>query len=466
MVTATRSKVTKGTLPDRKRTIRTYDAAMRYLSAQTDYEQMLRIRYNKDTFNLDRMSNLLTKLGNPQKKLQSVHIVGTKGKGSTATMLAEMLMACGYKVGLYTSPHICDIRERIRINGNIITQAQMTRLINRVQPLIEKMAGDKPTFFEIMTAMAFCEFADEKVDIAVVEAGLGGRLDSTNVLMPAVCGVTSISMDHMHQLGTTLGQIAAEKAGVFKANIPAISVQQVPEAKRMLKKHAKEANTQLLFTGEDIEFSYRVESSRQAGCHTRICLTTPRSRFEHLPVPLLGEHQALNCGLALALLDQLKSQGMKIDDEQAVKGLAAVTLAGRMEMISEDPRVLVDGAHNAASIQALLRAIGQHIPYDSMVMIFGCAADKDIAGMMDRIATGADKVIFTRASTNARAARPEDLAAAFEERSGREAQVTQSLADAMRVARSAVSREDLICVTGSFYLVGEAKLLMDSVAKA
>jgi len=462
MVTATRSKITKGSSSGRKRSIRTYDAAMRYLTSQTDYEQMLRVRYNRDTFSLDRMSNLLSKLGNPQRKLRAVQIVGTKGKGSTATMLAEMLIACGHKVGLYTSPHICDIRERIRINGNIITQAQMTRLINRIQPHIEKMAGDKPTFFEIITAMAFCEFADEQVDIAVVEAGLGGRLDSTNVLKPAVCGVTSISMDHMHQLGNTLGQIAAEKAGIFKANIPAISVQQVPEAKRTLKKHAKEANTPLMFTGEDIEFSYRVESSRQAGCHARICLTTPRSRFEHLPVPLLGEHQALNCGLALALLDQLKSQGMKIDDAQAMRGLAGVSLPGRMEMISDDPRVLVDGAHNAASIQALLRAIGQHIPYDSMVMIFGCAADKDIAGMMDRIATGADKVIFTRAAGNPRAARPEDLASAFEEHSGREAQVTQSFAEAMGVARSAVSREDLICVTGSFYLVGEAKVLFGS----
>jgi dihydrofolate synthase/folylpolyglutamate synthase len=430
------------------------------LFAQTDYEQMLRVRYNRDTFSLDRMRLLLKKLKNPQEKLRTVHIAGTKGKGSTATMLAEMVRACGYKVGLYTSPHVCDIRERIVVDGEKIGQAALARLICRAEPHIEKMASDKPTFFEIFTALAFCHFVDEVVDVAVVEAGLGGRLDSTNVLKPAVCGLTSISLDHMQQLGHTVGQIAAEKAGIFKGKTPAVSVPQSAEAKRVLRKIAKDVGAELLFTGEDIEFSYRVESSRQDGCHTRICLTTPRSRFEHLPVPLMGEHQALNCGLALALLDQLKNQGLAIDDSRAIQGLAGVYLPGRMEIISQDPRILVDGAHNAASIQALMRAMGQHIHYDSMVMIFGCAADKDIDGMMTQICTGADKVIFTRASSNARAARPQDLAEAYVQRCGREAQVTETLADALRVARSAVSREDIICVTGSFYLVGEAKTII------
>jgi dihydrofolate synthase/folylpolyglutamate synthase len=443
--------------------VRTYESALRYLYTQTDYEQMLRVRYNSDTFSLDRMRLLLKALGDPQDKFRTVHIAGTKGKGSTATMLAEMLRACKYKVGLYTSPHICDIRERIRVNGELIPMAHFARLVAAVQPKIEKM-DDKPTFFEIMTALAFVYYAEQKVDIAVIEAGLGGRLDSTNVLKPAVCGLTSISIDHIHQLGNTLGKIATEKAGIFKPDIPAISVPQETEAKRALRKVAREVNSRLMFTGEDIDFSYRVESSRQSGCHTRICLTTPRSRFEHLPVPVFGEHQAINCGLALALLDQLKQQGMRIDDDLAKAGLASVILPGRMEILSEDPRILVDGAHNAASMQALLRAIGQHIPYDSMVMIFGCAADKDIAGMLARVATGADKLIFTRAKSSPRAARPEDLAALYAEQCGREAQIAPTLADALATATSAASKEDLICVCGSFYLVGEAKLLLNSRA--
>jgi len=457
MVTATRS--TKKLSP-RKKAIRTYDSALKYLFGQTDYEQMLRVRYNRDTFNLDRMRLLLSGLGNPHTKLRAAHIAGTKGKGSTATMLAEMLRTCGYKVGLYTSPHICDVRERIRVDGEMISQAALTRLICQVEPIIAKMA-DKPTFFEIFTAMAFQHFANSGVDVAVVEAGLGGRLDSTNVLTPEVCGLTSISLDHIHQLGDTPAKIAAEKAGIFKRDIPAISVSQLPEVKRVLRKTARETGASLMFTGEDIDFSYRVESSRQNGCHARICLTTPRSRFEHLPVPLLGEHQALNCGLALAMLDQLKLKGYnQISDEKAIRGLSSVYIPGRMELVHRDPRILLDGAHNAASVQALMRAIGQHIPYDSMVMIFGCAADKDINGMMQQISTGADKVIFTRAAGNPRAARPEDLAEMYEQCSGRVAQVTDSLRSAMRIALNAVSREDIICVTGSFYLVGEAKMVL------
>jgi len=460
MVTATRSKDT-GKSTSRKRPARTYESALKYLRTHTDYERMRRVRYNSDTFDLDRMRNLLRRLGNPHEKLRTVHIAGTKGKGSTATMLAEMLRASGLKLGLYTSPHISDIRERIWVNGAKISQAALARLICRAEPHIEKMADSKPTFFEIFTALAFLHFADEDVEVAVVETGLGGRLDSTNVLTPEVCGVTSVSLDHMHQLGNTLEEIAREKAGIFKPDVPAVSVPQPPEVQRVLTQAAREAGTELQFTtGQQMRFSYRVESSRQDGCHTRVCLTTPRSRFEHLPVPATGEHQALNCGLALALLDQLKLRGFEIDDAKAVQGLGRVYLPGRMEMIHQDPRVLVDGAHNAASVQALLRAIGQHIPYDSMVMVFGCAADKDIPGMMAELATGADKVIFTRAADNARAAEPADLAEAYEQATGRAAQITAGAKEALRVANSAVSREDLICTCGSFYLVGEVKELL------
>ncbi len=454
MTTATRPKTQKKTTA--RKSIRTYDAAMKYLFAQTDYEQMLRVRYNEDTFNLNRMRLLLRKLSDPHKKIKSVHIAGTKGKGSTATMLATMLEACGHKVGLYTSPHICDIRERICINGEMISQADLRRLIVKSEPFIEKMT-DKPTFFEIFTAMAFTYFADKGVDLAVIETGLGGRLDSTNVLRPLVCGLTSISMDHTQQLGNTLSAIAGEKAGILKRDVPAVSVPQAPEAKAVIKQTAKDVRVPLLFTGDDIDFSYRVESSRDYGCHTRVCLTTPRSKFEHLPVPVHGEHQALNCGLALALLDQLKGKGIEIDDELAIKGLASVYLPGRMEMLRDDPKTIVDGAHNAASIQALIRALGQHVPYDSMVMVFGCAINKDIPGMMKQIATGADKVIFTQTSGNARAADPKELAFAYEECSNRVAQIAPTLKEALAIAENAVSREDIICICGSFYLVGEAK---------
>ncbi len=440
--------------------IRTYDAALRYLFAQTDYERMLRVRYNSDTFSLVRMRSLLKRLGDPHKKLRSVHIAGTKGKGSTATMLSAMLHSCGHKVGLYTSPHLMDIRERIQINGELITRAALTRYINKVAPHVKQMGDDKPTFFEIFTAIAFMYFVDEEIDVAVLETGLGGRLDSTNVVKPMVVGFTNISLDHIHQLGDTVEAIAGEKAGILKRGVPAVSVRQVPAAEAVLVKAAKKVDTPLLITGKNIDFSYRFESSRETGPQTRVCLTTSRSKFEHLPVPLMGEHQALNCGLALALLDQLKDHGFDIDDAAAIEGLSRVSLPGRMELIRENPRILVDGAHNGASMEALMRSVGQYIHYDSMVVIFGCAGDKEIPGMLGQLMRGADKVIFT-ASDNPRAADPADLAQRYEERSGKPAQIAPTLAEAVRIANNAVTRGDIICITGSFYLVGEAKKLLE-----
>ncbi len=437
---------------------RTYKQAIGYLFEKTDYEKQTRLRYNVDTFDLKRMGKLLAGVGNPHKKLTCAHIAGTKGKGSTAHMLAKMLEANGYKVGLYTSPHVVDLHERIIVNGEKISEHQMLGLINRIYATVEKMLKtDAPTFFEIMTALAFMHFVDREVDIAVIETGLGGRLDSTNVITPKVVGVTSISYDHMNLLGNTLDSIAKEKAGVFKKGVPVVTVPQDPEAMKVLKREALATKSQLIVTGKDVDFSYRFESSREHGPHTRICLTTPKTRFEHLRVPLPGEHQAINCGLAIAMLDKLKEDGYEIDDEKAAKGLERVSIPGRMEMVCYDPRILIDAAHNAASIKALIHAIGQHIPYDSMVIIFGCGQDKDIRGMLTELQYGADKVIFTR-SNSPKAAYPEELAEIYTEICGKMCQTTLSISEALRIAYSAIGKEDLICITGSFYLVGQARM--------
>ena len=442
---------------------RTYGQAMKYLSARTDYEQQRHLRYNVTTFDLGRMDKLLNKLGNPHKKIATAHIAGTKGKGSTATMLARMLESNDYKVGLYTSPHVLHLHERIIVNSEMISNEQMLDLLNRIHGPVEQMAKTAaPTFFEIMTAIAFMHFTDENVDIAVIETGLGGRLDSTNLIEPKVVGITSLSLDHMNQLGNTLGQIAKEKAGIFKAGIPIVTVQQKPEAMQVLKAAAAALEAPLSVTGSDIDFSHRFETSREHGPHTRICLTTPSSKFEHLRVPVHGQHQAINCGLALALLDRLKLSGYQIDSDKAAKGLKSVTLTGRMEMICDDPRIMIDAAHNAASIKALIQAIGQHIPYDSMVVIFGCNQDKDVEGMLRKLQYGADKVIFTR-SNSLKAVSPQDLADLYTEICGKMCQTALGLGEALRLARSAVGREDLICITGSFYLIGQAKARFASV---
>jgi dihydrofolate synthase/folylpolyglutamate synthase len=440
-----------------------YVKAMRFLDTLTDFERLRIVRYNTQNFDLDRMRTLLKKLGNPHEQFKSVHIAGTKGKGSTCAMIANMLQANGYKVGVYSSPHLVDMRERIQINGEMIPHADFARLIRLVEPIVLKM---KPmaTFFDVITAVAFKYFAENEVDIAVVETGLGGRLDSTNVLKPEITGITSISKDHMAQLGHTLPKIAEEKAGIFKPGVPAITVQQAPEVEAVLKRVAEKVNAPFDVTGKSIEFSYRFEATRMLGPHNRICLTTPNSKFEHLAVPMMGEHQAINCGLALSIVDKLKTRGFVINDAKAMEGLAKTSMPGRMELVSQTPRVLVDGAHNAASLDALMKAVGQHIPYDSMVVIFGCCQDKDVPGMLERITSGADKVIFTKVDS-VRTANPDELAARYVELYGKMAQVARSLDEALAIANRAVTREDLICITGSFYLVGEAKRYFADKAK-
>ncbi len=441
-----------------KKAFKNYKEAIKYLYERTDYEKEKHLRYNVTTFNLERMEKLLSLVGNPHKKVPTVHIAGTKGKGSTATMLAKMLEANDYTVGLYTSPHVVHLHERIVVNSKMISEPEMLGLLNRIYAPVEKIAKtEQVSFFEIMTALAFMNFVDADVDIAVIETGLGGRLDSTNVIRPEVVGITSLSIDHQHQLGDTIDSIAREKAGVFKRGVPVITVEQEPEAMRVLRLRATAVKAPLSVTGSDIDFSQRFETSREDGPHTRICLTTPTSKFEHLRVPLYGKHQAINCGLALAMLDKLKSSGYEIDDEKATEGLNEVSLTGRMEMICDDPRIMIDAAHNAASIRALIHAIGQNIPYDSMVVIFGCNSDKDVEGMLHELRYGADKVIFTR-SNSAKAMSPEELADMYTEMCGKMCQTATTLGEALRLAKSAVDMEDLICITGSFYLIGEAKM--------
>jgi len=436
-----------------------YTTALRYLHGLTNFENTRARRLGPELFTLDRMAALLKKLGDPQTQFRSVHVAGTKGKGSTCAILETTLRSCGYTVGLYSSPHLTDVRERIQINGQMIPHPAFTAALQ----LVSDAAGKLParlgsiTYFEALTAMAFVRFAEQAVDLAVIETGLGGRLDATNLITPEVSVITAVGLDHTQILGDTPEKIAVEKAGIIKENVPAITLSQQGEVNAVLAAAAAEKNTEVRVLGSDIDFSYRFESSAKLGPHTCVCLTTPRIAFEHVSVPLPGEHQALNCGLAMAALDQLRERGFELDETTMIESLEGVVLPGRMEHIAVSPRVLIDGAHNPDSLRALMRSIGAHVPYDSMVVLFGCAEDKDIDGLLRELSLGADKIIFTRAAGNARACDPEDLARRFTEISGRMSQTASSLAAALDTAEHAVGREDLICVTGSFALAGEAK---------
>lgn len=469
---ATRSKAAK-TRTARSRTsstsrssaggIRTVRNALAWLDGLVNYERMLRVGYNQANFNLSRMLRILGALGNPHRGLVCVHVAGTKGKGSTCHMLAAMLEHAGYQTGLYTSPHLINVRERIRVNSRLISENDFAGVIGKVAAAARRLGEkDTPTYFEALTAAALLHFSNIGVDIAVLETGLGGRLDATNVCKPEVCGITSISYDHMQQLGSTLEAIAEEKAGIFKPGVPVVSAPQAPGVERVLRQAAERVGTQIRIVGEDIEYSYRFESSRATGPRSRVCMTTGTSRFDHVHVPLLGEHQAYNCGVALGMIDVLRSRGFDLPEQTAVDGLARTRSEGRLEIVRDHPRTIVDTAHNASSVAALMRAIGQNITYDSMVVIFACSADKDIDGMLTQLQLGADKVIFTNNGTT-RSADPKELLARFLEKTQKMAQVEPTLLDAYRTACNCVTRDDLICITGSNYLVGLAKQQIPSL---
>lgn len=434
--------------------ITSYSSAVRYLLERTDFERMRTVKYNEETFTLARMQAMLGKLGNPHQHLRTVHVAGTNGKGSTVAMIASMLQACGYTVGVYTSPHLVDIRERIAVNGVLVDRSTFADLTKQVATAAEKANVD-PTFFEVLTAAAFKHFVDQAVDIAIIEVGLGGRLDSTNVITPDASVITSIDYDHMKLLGSTLPEIAREKAGIFKRGVPAFIFESEPAVEKVLVEAAAQAGAQLRILNKDIDFSSRFCVTDDLGPHARVCLYTKTSRLEHLPVPLAGEHMAINCGLALAVVDHLRTVGFDCPEDKLTSGLAATKMNGRMQLVWDRPRVVVDGAHNPSAIGALMRCIGAHIPYDSMACIFGCCADKDIPGLLDKLNLGADKVIFTRSPSTPRSADPEDLQKLFSERSGKMSMIAKSVPEALEMATRALSRDDLVCVTGSFYLVGD-----------
>jgi dihydrofolate synthase/folylpolyglutamate synthase len=261
----------------------------------------------------------------------------------------------------------------------------------------------------------------------------------------------------MQILGDTLEKIAREKAGIFKPGVPALTIEQEAPVIAAMREAAAQVGAPFNVVGKDIDFSYRFEATPGMGRHTCVCLSTARSNYEHVNVPLPGEHQAQNCGLALAILDRLRERGFETPESKVIAGLAKTKVPGRMELAWSDPRILLDGAHNEASLGALVRSIGAHVPYDSMVMVFGCCEDKDVDGLLRKIALGADKLIFTRSKATSRAMDPRELQRRFMELSGKMTQVADTLPDALNLAARAVGRDDLICVTGSFYLVGEAK---------
>jgi dihydrofolate synthase/folylpolyglutamate synthase len=440
--------------------------ALEFLNSRTNVEAMRpeRVEHAR-VFNLDRMRALMKALGDPQNSIPCIHVAGSKGKGSVCEMLASILKACGFGVGLYTSPHLTTIRERIRFNNTNIAEPEFVAMLKRVSRAaseLDQSLGEATTF-ELLTAMAFLHFAELAVDFAVIETGMGGEFDATNIINPVATVITALQLEHTQILGPTLDRIATHKAGIIKPGVPVFTLEQKPEAMAVIQAAATKHAAPLHVLGRaPLEFSSRMEGVGSRAVMSKICLTGVTGQFEHIAVPYMGEHQAANCALALCVVDRLRQLGNDLPDGAVADGLRTTPLNGRVQRISEKPAIFVDGAHNPESVSAAIRSIASHMPCESLVVVFGCAADKDCRGMIQSISQCADKVFFTR-SRGERAAEPAELLRKYRDvRAGSPSNAAPSVREALAMARNVVGRGDIILVTGSFAIAGEAKKILSS----
>jgi len=451
----------------------TRDQALAFLLSRLDYERAP-LPYGEQTLKLARMRELLDRLGNPHLRYPVVHVAGTKGKGSTSAMLAAILSAAGYRTGLYTSPHLERVEERIAIDGVECSGAEFAGLVARLAPMALEMDaqadGDpegRPTFFEVVTALAMLHFADRQVGVAVLEVGLGGRLDSTNVCQPAVGIITSISFDHTQQLGNTLAAIAREKAGILKPGMAAVIGAAEDEPRQSIEAVAREVGARLLLPGTDYTFAYRApgDGRTQGGARADFRCRTASGWHEWRDVPLglVGRHQAANAALAVTAVVELRRQGWKIDDNALLSGLARVRWPARVEVIAQRPTVVLDSAHNRASIQALVATLDESFAHSKRrVAVVAVSRDKDLAGMLEVLLPSFQHILFTRYWSNPRSVSPEDLQALGEKVArtlGRPVATMQcaKIEDVPAAVAAATGPDDLVCITGSIFIAGELR---------
>ena len=426
-----------------------YQESLDYVLKFADYERLPR---SGIVWDLKRVERLLGRLNGPQNYAKSIHVAGTKGKGSTSAMIASILQDAGYTVGLYTSPHLLSYTERIQVNGEPIAEEDWAELVEIIKPHVEaeNALGDlgQLTTFEIFTAMAFLYFERMRADYQVLEVGLGGRLDSTNVIQPQVCVITSISYDHMDVLGDTLAKIAGEKAGIIKTGAALVSAPQDPEAMAVIERQALVHGVRLVKVGQDVTFK-RLDF----GHEEQIFWVKGLKGTYHLRIPLLGLHQLENAANAVAAVELLQEKGAKISPKNITEGIWKVKWPGRLQVLRKRPWVIVDGAHNAYSMKKLGETLEEYFKYDKMKLILGFGADKDIAGMAAEAAKMTGDIILV-ASKHPRSVKAEDLIAEFRKH-GVAPRMAVSVKDAMALAVKEVAPADLICAAGSIFVIAE-----------
>jgi dihydrofolate synthase/folylpolyglutamate synthase len=460
-----------------------YQDALAFLYGRLNYERLEVMPYSPAELKLERMRRLLELLGNPQRAARIVHVAGTKGKGSTSHFLSAILTSAGYRTGCYTSPHLMTIEERFAVDGEPCSRGelvhwvqQMREAVARIDHETEGQAAGGPTFFELATAIGFLHFQARGTDLIVLEVGLGGRLDSTNVCEPCVSVITSISFDHMRQLGNTLSAIAREKAGIIKPGVPVVSGVTHPEPAAVIEQIAAQQGAPLRRLGRDFDFVYHPPDGRHEAALPRMDYVGRQARSGALspePVVLgaLGAHQAANASLAWAACECLQEQGVAVPEAAIRRGLASGRCPARIEVLSQRPTRIVDTAHNAASIEALLRVLRESFPQRPRTLILAATQGKDVDGMLHALVPEFDTILCTQYLKN-----PRGMPAAELLRSARRIATAEgspvdlfecpSPEAAWLRAEADTGDNGLICATGSFFLAAEIQALVESPTAA
>jgi dihydrofolate synthase/folylpolyglutamate synthase len=428
-------------------------------TSQNSYQQACRylddLQMHKIKLGLEAMRTTLAKLGSPEQDCPAVHVAGTNGKGSVCANLQSIMSGAGYRTGLYTSPHLSSVRERFKIDQTYIGQADFTRLMERIQTGLD---GSLITYFECTTALAFLWFAENDCDLVILETGMGGRLDATNVVIPKLSVITSISLDHEQYLGNSVEEVAFEKAGIIKAGVPVISGVSDPAAAAVIKRTCREKNAPLIDKQRDFTMTQKPDGAWlwQSSSHT-------------IALPLLSQGaaaswQADNLSCAIAAAIELRKHGFVVSDQAIADGISSTVWPGRMEFIETSCRFLLDGAHNQAGIDCLIAAL-QELDYRRLLVVWASMADKSYQRMLHDIARQADVLLLTRPDSE-RAAAPEDLKRQLEDVHGPHILCCSSVGEAYAQVQDQAAADDLVVVSGSLYLIGEfRKMLVGEVVR-
>lgn len=427
------------------------------MNYQQAWDYLDSLQFHKIKLGLDAMRSFMERVGNPEQRLKTVHIAGTNGKGSVSVTLLTLLSRAGYRVGLYTSPHLSSVRERFRINDTFITEEKFAELATRIRTVL---GDEKITYFEFTTALAFLWFAEEDLDLVVLETGLGGRLDATNIVTPLVSVITNVSMDHEAYLGDTISAVAGEKAGIIKPGIPVVTAVK-PGAGLEEVRAASKAKGAKLFLYND---SFQAAKEEDGRWQWQGDPSFSDTSYKDLCCSMKGDYQVENASLALGVIELLKGKGFSASEEQIRQGLAAVQWPGRLEYFSLDRKskkisYLLDGAHNPAGVESLVETLKTECSYQKLLLIWGAMADKDLQKTLPPVAELADVIILTKPEGE-RSAEPELLLRNVPEHLQQKCKLHPTVEGAIDEAETLAAEDDLILIAGSLYLIGASRTIL------